>query len=293
MSANEVVDTETGEVTEVKPEETTIAKQEIRVPIQTGEKGLELRTLDDFWRFGNYVIKSGLSPKGINNPESVVIIVQAGFELGITPMQALQNISPINGRPCPWGDLVPGLVETSSKQEYGYPTKIGKKNPDGSYPDSYGYRYTTKRKGRDEYSYEFTVADAKRAKLWGKEGPWTFYPDRMLLNRSRTFCLRDVYPDVLKGLLTVEEAKDMVDADYTVEESKSRTEKLVDLIKPQVQLKEQFPTMADLEKDASQHLEKSIEAGEPLPPEPVTPEPAKRGRPPKDKPDELTQKLGF
>ncbi len=273
------IDKETGEVAEVKQEETTIAKQEVRVPIEAGRKGLDLRTLDDIWRFANYVIKSGLTPKGIDKPEAVVVALQMGYELGLPPMQALQNIAVINGRPCVWGDAVPGLVEASGKQEYGYPTKIGKKNPDGSYPDIYGYKYTTKRKGRDEYSYEFTVADAKKAKLWGKEGTWTFYPDRMLLNRARTFCLRDVYPDVLRGLVTDDEAENMVTADFTIEESKSRTEKLVDLITPQVQPKTRIPAgqpkTPEVETDAQV-------AGEPIAPEPVTPDPPKRGRPKKE-----------
>ena len=200
------------------------------VTISTKGRGLELASLDDMYRFAQYVISSGLAPKGIDKPESVVIVLQMGFELGLSPMQSLQNIAPINGRPCVWGDAVPGLVEASGKQEYGYPTQIGERNPNGSYSDSYGYKYTTKRVGRKEYSYSFTVADAKKASLWGKTGPWTFYPDRMLLNRARTFCDRDVYPDVLKGLITVDEATHIVDAEFTVEDNKTSTEKLEDIV---------------------------------------------------------------
>jgi hypothetical protein len=54
----------------------------------------------------------------------------------------------------------------------------------------------------------FSVADAKRAGLWGKSGPWTQYPRRMLQLRARGFALRDAFPDVLKGLVTAEEAQD-------------------------------------------------------------------------------------
>jgi hypothetical protein len=55
---------------------------------------------------------------------------------------------------------------------------------------------------------KFTVADAKKAGLWGKTGPWTQYPKRMLQMRARGFALRDAFPDVLKGLVTAEEAQD-------------------------------------------------------------------------------------
>jgi hypothetical protein len=52
------------------------------------------------------------------------------------------------------------------------------------------------------------VADAKRAGVWGKAGPWTQYPKRMLGIRARSFALRDVFPDVLGGLDIREEVED-------------------------------------------------------------------------------------
>jgi predicted ATPase len=52
------------------------------------------------------------------------------------------------------------------------------------------------------------VADAKKAGLWGKTGPWSQYSKRMLQLRARGFALRDAFPDVLKGLVTAEEAQD-------------------------------------------------------------------------------------
>jgi hypothetical protein len=55
---------------------------------------------------------------------------------------------------------------------------------------------------------KFSVEDAKRAGLWGKQGPWSAYPKRMMQMRARGFALRDAFPDVLKGLITAEEAED-------------------------------------------------------------------------------------
>ena len=59
------------------------------------------------------------------------------------------------------------------------------------------------------------MADAKRAGLWGKSGPWTQYPDRMLLFRARGFALRDAFGDYLRGLRTVEEQGDIIDVTPT------------------------------------------------------------------------------
>ena len=50
---------------------------------------------------------------------------------------------------------------------------------------------------------------AKKASLWTKPGPWQQYPDRMLQMRARGFALRDTFADVLRGLISREEAEDM------------------------------------------------------------------------------------
>src|SRR6185295_12780043 len=52
-------------------------------------------------------------------------------------------------------------------------------------------------------------ADAKTANLWGKAGPWTQYPKRMLQMRARGFGCRDCFPDLLRGIIIKEEAEDM------------------------------------------------------------------------------------
>lgn len=65
-----------------------------------------------------------------------------------------------------------------------------------------------KRHGSSPVTARFSVMDAKRAGLWTKAGPWQTYPRRMLQMRARSFALRDAFPDVLKGLISVEEALD-------------------------------------------------------------------------------------
>jgi hypothetical protein len=109
----------------------------------------------------------------------------------------------INGRPALWGDALLGLVEASGLLD------DRQQSIDGE-GDNRTATFETKRKGRASFvKFTFSVADAKKAKLWGKAGPWTDYPDRMLLNRARAFNLRDQFPDVLKGLAVAEEAQDI------------------------------------------------------------------------------------
>jgi hypothetical protein len=130
-----------------------------------------------------------------------MIAVQMGADLGLKPMQSLQNIAVINGRPSVWGDAALGLV--MPMLERFVETMEGE-------GDTLTAICTAKRKGwPDETVRKFSVADARRANLWGKAGPWTNYPNRMLQMRARGFCLRDVAADCLMGLILAEEALDI------------------------------------------------------------------------------------
>jgi hypothetical protein len=156
--------------------------------------------------FSNMLSKSTMVPKAYQNkPEDVLVAVQWGYELGLAPLQALQNIATINGKPSVYGDAAMALVQNSPVCEdvKEYFEGEGTSNPIAV--------CVAKRKNRTEVISKYSVEDAKRAGLWNKQGPWTQYPKRMLQMRARGFALRDAFPDVLKGLITVEEAQDYPD----------------------------------------------------------------------------------
>jgi hypothetical protein len=165
--------------------------------------GLALQSFDDAWRFWQMVAKTDFAPKDFKGkPEACMLAGQHGAELGLGPMQSLQCIAVVNGRPTVWGDAALALVQSSPVCEY----VVEKVEGDG---DAMVATCTAKRRGYPEpTSVRFSAADAKRAGLWGKSGPWTQYPKRMLQLRARGFALRDAFPDVLKGLVTAEEAQD-------------------------------------------------------------------------------------
>jgi hypothetical protein len=156
--------------------------------------------------FSQMLSKSAMVPKAYQGkPEDIMVAVQWGYEIGLAPMQALQNISVINGKPSVYGDAAMALVQASPVCE-GVDESIegeGTPNPVAV--------CIARRKGRNPVIVRFSVEDAKRAGLWGKQGPWQAYPKRMLQMRARGFALRDAFPDVLKGLITVEEAQDYPD----------------------------------------------------------------------------------
>jgi len=94
-------------------------------------RGLNLTTFDEMWRFAKAVAASGLAPKDMQKPETLLVAIEMGLEVGLTPMQAIQNIAVINGRPGLWGDAIPGLVRSSGHQEYYKQEKIGTPSTDG------------------------------------------------------------------------------------------------------------------------------------------------------------------
>lgn len=190
-----------------KPAETAVIRQDapqspaLKSPINFGDGGVKLTSLEDAYRFATAVAKSGLAPKGIDTPEAVLIALQHAAELGMPPMAGLQNFAIINGRPGIYGDAALALVRRSGLLE-SYSQKYEGEG------DKRRAVVTFKRVGESEMVSTFSVEDAKKANLWGKQGPWTNYPDRMLLFRARGFGLRDGFGDVLKGLHTAEELQD-------------------------------------------------------------------------------------
>jgi hypothetical protein len=165
--------------------------------------GLALQSFDDAFRFAKMVAASDFAPKDFKGKaESCLLAIQHGSEVGLSPMQSLQSIAVINGRPTIWGDAALALVQSSPQCVY-----VGESI--GGEGDNLTAVCEVQRRGYPQPTVaRFSVADAKKAGLWGKSGPWTQYPARMLALRARGFALRNAFADALRGLVTAEEAQD-------------------------------------------------------------------------------------
>jgi len=168
----------------------------------TGNKpafSLAPHSLEEAMRFADMLSKSNLVPKDYQgNPANCVIAMQWGMEIGLQPLQAMQSIAVINGRPAIWGDAMLALVRGSGLLEY-----------ISEYPTDAGCTVKIKRRNEPETERSFTIEDAKKAGLYGKQGPWLQHPKRMMQLRARAFALRDVFTDVLRGVHIAEEAQDL------------------------------------------------------------------------------------
>ena len=156
------------------------------------------QNIDEALRFADHLSQADIVPKDYQRkPGNVLVAIQWGMELGLQPMQAMQNIAVINGRPSLWGDAVLALVRSSPLCEYVYESDDGETA-----------KCRVKRRGEEEQERTFSMAEAKLAGLAGKQGPWSQYPKRMRQMRARAFALRDVFPDVLRGMPVAEELMD-------------------------------------------------------------------------------------
>lgn len=168
------------------------------IALQEDGFSLTPRNLTEAMEFAKIIADSDMVPKDyIKKPGNVLVAVQTGAEVGLKPMQSLQGIAVINGRPSIWGDAMWALVLSHPEYEDSTEDKTDTQ-----------CTVTLKRRGRSPVVVTFSMEDAKRAGLAGKQGPWTTSPKRMLQMRARAFACRDLFADALKGLKSVEEVRD-------------------------------------------------------------------------------------
>lgn len=245
---------------------------EVKPPLVAGARPRPIvpTDMDQVWRFAQIVAKSGIAPKDMQKPETISIAIMHGLEVGLTPLMALQRIAVINGRPSIWGDAAIGLVRASGLCEFVQEIITG----DGE--NMVAVCRAKRKTEKDAIERTFSVADAKKAGLWGKAGPWQQYPKRMLQMRVRAFALRDLFADVLGGLYIAEELEGMEDD----RPAKDVTPRPVIKGRASPELPPAIPQRAEAEAEIAE----ASDAGEPSPPvvpnkRPLPPPAKARGKP--------------
>ena len=157
--------------------------------------------------------RSRLCPKALRgSPNEIFYIIQQGQDVGLPPLQALQSISIINGKPCMYGDgmLALCIPHGDVQEQFDEQKQVA--------------TCTCRRPGKTPVTRTFSLQEAMNAGLvafdkeghalgksnegWTRNVPWGSYTRRMLQMRARGFALRDAFPDILKGIISAEEAMD-------------------------------------------------------------------------------------
>lgn len=178
-----------------------------KAEIPLDDNGIVLcKTYDALFRYADSVFKSGLAPESFKSPTAILVAMQHGAEIGMKPLQALQNIAVIGKKPSLYGKALPALVMQHGLMDLFEEWIEG----EGDQMTAY---CKTRRKGFETPRVDtFSVADAKRAGLWGKQ-TWALYPKDMLKYKARARNFNAQFADVLCGLPTFEDVREVYEAE--------------------------------------------------------------------------------
>ncbi len=161
------------------------------------------RSMTEALEIARMLSESTMVPKDyIGKPGNVLVAMQFGHELGLKPLQAMQSLAVINGKPGLYGDAGKALLLSRG-------CRIVERDIAGIKEAGYVAECTIHRPGYPPLTRTFAKENAVTAKLWGKEGPWTNYPERQLAWRAFWFAARDAATDILRGIPAAEELRDI------------------------------------------------------------------------------------
>lgn len=147
-----------------------------------------------------------LPPAYRKQPANVLLAMEYGDALGLSPIAAIQGVHIIDGKPSASAQLIGALVRRA-----GHRLRVVVSQ------DGTGAKATIVRSDDPDFTFEavWTMDRAKAAGLLGK-GTWAAYPTNLLKARAITEVARDACPEALSGVA------------YTAEELGGDTPELVE-----------------------------------------------------------------
>ncbi|MCW2768160.1 MAG: hypothetical protein JWO11_4119 [Nocardioides sp.] len=258
-------------MTETPTESKEVAKRPVALGAKMGD-------LDAAYRLSKALAMAKMMPDGLQGkPSDVLALMLYGQDLGLTPMQSIQGIYVVKGKPQISGQLWIALAKQRGHRVFVPCRDCGdapEKHPAAGHAyvrDHDATRCTIKVVRGDTgemHAETFTIDDARTAKLLTNDN-WTKYPKRMLLWRAATDCLRFLAPEIALGFYTWGDdvtddapAVEQVDESAVVADGQTVESKVT-----QVRLKDEIGQLAD-EFDFSRTAPQDADD------EPVEPEPA-------------------
>ena len=146
------------------------------------------------WKTAQKIANTPFVPSAFRGkPEAVFAAILYGEELGIGPMQSLNSIHVIEGKPGMSPELMRGLVARAGH-------RIDVKEASAERVTLWGKRADNE----SEATVSWTMEDARLAGLAGR-GAWKTYPRAMLLARATSELCRMIFADVVAGLSYTQE----------------------------------------------------------------------------------------
>ncbi|HEY8191638.1 MAG TPA: recombinase RecT [Alphaproteobacteria bacterium] len=141
-------------------------------------------------------LDSGAMPQGIKNAQQMMMVLQAGLEAGMGPVESLSAFYIVNGKLSIYGDrAISQVVKAKHKVEW------------GKCDDASATVKITRADNGTSMEETYTLDQAKKAGLLEKGGPWVKFPGRMLKHRVFANVAHYIVPDALGGLMIEGEAE--------------------------------------------------------------------------------------
>jgi hypothetical protein len=165
--------------------------------------------MDDMKQFALAAYHSGILGTKEQTATAVaraVMAMQYGAEVGMGPMQAIQGVNIIGGKPSMGAGLIASLVKASSRYNYRV-TKHTENECEIEFTEG----------GKPCGASEFTLKEAEKAGLIKRNPTWNVYPKAMLFARALTQGARWYCADVFAGAVYTPEELGEVTAEVVVE----------------------------------------------------------------------------
>lgn len=159
----------------------------------------EPTTFESMEHWAGRLLKSGYLPTAIKTVEQALMIMLCGKELGLGFTEALRSINIIQQKPCMSSQLLLGLCRRTGEVEQAYFEKETAEE----------CVFVLTRKGNPPYKASFSMEDAKRMGIAGKDN-YQKQPKTMLSWRAIAKACRFIFPDAVSGVYTEEEIADDV-----------------------------------------------------------------------------------
>ncbi len=162
------------------------------------------KVLKDVVYLAENISQTEFVPKGLQSTPKCAAAILYGRELGMPPMTALSSVHVINGRPGISAESMRALILGA-----GHEIQVVSSDSDRCVIKG-------RRAGEDEWQQtSYTMTEAQRAGDTAKNPNYKTRPAEMLVARATTRLARIVFPDVIRGIGSLEELQDLA-AEATV-----------------------------------------------------------------------------
>lgn len=209
------------------PNETAVANPETMEDIGKASQGIVDKTKLESFQFLNpatwqamtiaakVFLNSGSMPNNLDTIPKIMVVLQAGKESGLQPLEAINSYYFVNGKVTIYGEMKIALVR-----------RAGHSIDWGDCDENSATVTITRRDTKEKMTGSFTIAKAKSRGLTNKD-VWQKYPENMLKFKAFDQVARFLVPDALHGSMSESEVieREAIEAEVVPQDDKKKDEK--------------------------------------------------------------------